>query len=99
MAKFDVCKGPDGDHYLLDVQSDILDILATRVVVPLIPSDQVLNAAKRLNPIFELDGVTVVMASQHIATVPRAILKTPIVNLKNEFAQISRALDMVFQGF
>ena len=99
MAKFDVIIHPAENGYLLDVQADILAELSTRVVVPLVVLDQIPKFAKRLNPEFCIEGNKVVMASQHVATVPKNILKTPVANLKDEFSQITQALDMVFQGF
>jgi toxin CcdB len=36
MAKYDVFPNPSGDGYLLDVQTDLLSDLNTRVVVPLL---------------------------------------------------------------
>lgn len=99
MARYDVFEHPNNNSYLLDVQSDLLEILGTRVVVPLVRLNQVSVLAKRLNPVFEIKGVQVTMAPQNIATVPKTILKTPITNLKNEFDKITQALDMVFQGF
>ena len=99
MAKHDVYVNPKGTGYLLDVQTDLLDALNTRVVVPLIPIGQAPKPAKRLNPIFEIEGEPVVMVTQFLAAVPRALLKTPIQSLSDDFAEITNALDMVFQGF
>ena len=43
--------------YLLDIQSDLLDSLATRVVVPLCkPGILKGRLAERLNPVFEVEG-------------------------------------------
>jgi len=39
------------------------------------------------------------MATQFLASVPASILANPVQNLANEFAEITNALDMVFQGF
>ncbi len=99
MAKFDVYLHPGERGYLLDVQADMLAELSTRVVVPLVFSDQIPKFAKRLNPEFCVEGAKVVMAPQHIATVPKSMLKSPVANLKDEFSEITQALDMVFQGF
>ncbi len=99
MAKFDVYLHPGENGYLLDVQADMLSELSTRVVVPLVIFDQIPKFAKRLNPEFYVEGTKVIMAPQHVATVPKTMLKTPVANLKNEFSEITQALDMVFQGF
>jgi len=39
MARYDLYPNPFGRGYLLDVQSDLLDELATRVVIPVMPLD------------------------------------------------------------
>ena len=57
MAQFDVCRNTNPASsrdipYLLEVQSDLLDVLATRVVVPLVLATEMGKAAKTLNPKF-----------------------------------------------
>ena len=99
MARLDVYPNPDRAGYLLDVQTDLLDGLNTRVVVPLLPLEQAPEPAKRLNPVFEINGQKVVMATQFLAAVPATLLKSPTGNLADHFASITNALDMVFQGF
>ncbi len=99
MAKHDVYANPDGPGYLLDVQSDLLDPLNTRVVVPLFPLAEAPHPAKRLNPIFEIEGSDVVMVTQFMAAVPVNILQERVTNISAQFAEITDALDMVFQGF
>ncbi|MCF6322251.1 MAG: CcdB family protein [Rhizobiaceae bacterium] len=99
MAKHEVFFNPEGNGYLLDVQTDLLDELDTRVVVPLIELAYAPPLARRLNPVFEIGGVEVVMVTQYLSPVPANILKVPVANLQNEFSQITAALDMVFQGF
>lgn len=99
MAKYDVHEYRSGDGYLLDVQADLLDHLNTRVVVPLLPQLQAPQPAARLNPVFEIDGASLVMATQFLAAIPRGELGPIVANLEPEFANITSALDMVFQGF
>ena len=99
MAKYDVYPNPDGPGYLLDVQADLLDDLNTRVVVPLFPVDTAPMPANRLNPLFAIEGTEVVMVTQFLASVPLSIPGNPVANLSKDFADITNALDMVFQGF
>jgi len=99
MARYDVYPNPDGAGYLLDVQADLLDTLNTRVVVPLMPVKQAPKPAKGLNPIFVFHGDEYVMVTQLLAAVLRSLLKIPIANLSDDFADITNALDMTFQGF
>lgn len=99
MARYDVCINPDGDGYLLDVQADLLENLTTRIVVPLMPVTDAPDPAKRLNPIFEIEGRRVVMMTQFLAAVPMTILNNRVGSLSAQHDQIINALDMVFQGF
>ncbi|WP_419799595.1 MAG: CcdB family protein [Terasakiella sp.] len=99
MAKYDVYPNPSGAGYLLDVQADLLDGLNTRVVVPLFDIAQAPKPAKYLNPVFDVNGEHVVMMTQFMASVPSSILTTSVARLPNQFAEITNALDMVFQGF
>ncbi len=99
MARFDVYKNPNGAGYLLDVQADLLHNLNTRVVVPLMPQDNAPMPAKRLNPIFNFSGRDYVMTTQFLATVPEAILGTPVDHVSQRSEDITNALDMVFIGF
>jgi toxin CcdB len=97
MAKFDVYPAAAGKGYLLDVQADVLTGLNSRTVVPLMP----LNIAQgqRLNPDFEVEGEKVAMVTQYIAAIPAVSLGQPVANLSNHFAEVTNALDMLFQGF
>jgi toxin CcdB len=99
MAQYDVFPNPGGDGYLLDVQSDLLEGLNVRAVVPLLPTDAAPVAASRLNPRFEIDGVAHVMMTQFIAAVPLNILKAPTGDLSRRSDAVTSALDMLFHGF
>ncbi len=99
MAKYDVFPNPSGDGFLLDVQTDLLSDLNTRVVVPLLPKYSAPKPATRLNPTFDIDGQSVVMVTQFLAAVPIGILKSSVGNLKEEFDTVTIAVDMLMQGF
>jgi toxin CcdB len=99
MAKYDVYKIASVDGLVLDVQADILDPLNTRMVVPLLPLELAPKPARRLNPIFEVDGTDFVMVTQFTSAVRISELGQPIGTLEPHFAEITAALDMLFQGF
>ena len=99
MAKYDVYPNAHAEGFLLDVQSDLLDVLNTRVVVPLLDLSNAPTPAAHLNPVFRIEGREVVMVTQFLAAVPGSVLQRPVTSLDAEHAQITRALDMVFQGF
>lgn len=99
MSRFQLFGNPEGRGYLLDVQSDLIDIARTRVVVPLLPAKQTPAAIARLHPVFAIGGQDHVMATHLIATVPTEILTEPRGNLSEYRDAITAALDMLFQGF
>ena len=103
MAQFDVCLNPNPDTrksipYLLDVQADLLDTLATRVVVPLILAEEMGLAAKYLNPQFKIKGVAVVMSTAELAGIPNRSLGDKVASLKSKRDEIIAALDLLFTG-
>jgi toxin CcdB len=99
MARYDVYPSPDGTGYLLDLQTDLLHGLNTRDVAPLLPGDVAPLPAQVLNPIFELDDKRHVLATQFLSAVPASVLRNAIGNLHDRSDDITRAIDMVFQGF
>ena len=99
MARFDVHANPDGAGFLLVVQSQLLDHLKTRVVVPLLPRSKAPLPARVLNPVFSIGGKEMVMATQFIAAVPSAILPAPITTLDRQRNEIVAAIDFLMQGF
>ncbi|QIE48258.1 plasmid maintenance protein CcdB (plasmid) [Pseudohalocynthiibacter aestuariivivens] len=99
MARFDVYLSPDGPGYLLDVQSDLLEVLNTRMVVPLLPLADAPTPARRLNPVFDLDGAPHVMVTQFMAALPSAAIAAPVGSLSDQSEQITAAIDMLMQGF
>lgn len=99
MARFDVHANPSGVGYLLVVQSELLDHLNTRMVVPLLPQEGAPQPARILNPVFVIGAEPHVMATQFMAAVPVAILKSPVSSLDQGRAEIVAALDFLMQGF
>jgi len=65
MARFDVYANRRGGAFLLDVQTDLITRLSTRVDVALLPLDAVPTVADRLNPIFEVQG-SKVLSVRHL---------------------------------
>lgn len=99
MARFDIFENEGGGGYLLDVQSDLLSGLNTRVVVPLLPQSSAPSPAQRLNPVFSIEGQDLVMATQYMAAVSKGELRSHVGSLAEQQGEISAALDMLFLGF
>ncbi|MEO5763901.1 MAG: CcdB family protein [Casimicrobiaceae bacterium] len=104
MAQFDVYRNANAAQakripFVVDVQSDLLDHLATRVVVPL-ADPKVLDGkpAKILNPAFAVEGRKVVMLTPELAGIPRKALGLKVAALHDKRAEIVAALDVIFSG-
>lgn len=90
----------NGIPYLLDVQSDLLDVLQTRVVVPLaLPGILAGKGMQRLSPLFEVEGQTVVMLTPELAGIHVRLLGPEVTSLSAERDRIIAALDFVFLGW
>jgi toxin CcdB len=104
MAQFDVFENRDTASrkrapYLLDVQSELLADLATRVVIPLArQSRDGLAEIERLMPAFEIDGVALTLVTPQLAGVPRAILGARVASLADRRHDIIAALDVLISG-
>jgi len=104
MAQFDICLNPNPDSapaipYLLEVQSNLLEPVSTRVVVPLALLSERGQPAKYLNPQFEIEGVQVVMVTEQIAGIPKRALGKRLLSLAVQRDQIMDAIDFLFRGF
>lgn len=84
---------------LLDVQADLLNDLATRVVVPLYPAGpHKSRALTTLNPILRIGGKSYVMATQELAGVSRKLLGKAVVDCSASRVEITAALDLLLTG-
>ena len=99
MARYDVFAGRVEGSYLLNVQSDLLDHLKTRVVIPLLPIQAAPPAIRKLHPIVEINGRKLLVATHLVATVPTSELGEIRLNITKHHDDIVGALDMLFQGF
>jgi toxin CcdB len=99
MARFDVYRGGGDADYLLDCQSDLLAGLNTRFVVPLMRPARAPAPARRLNPMFEIDGTPYLMVTQYAATVSLKTCGKPVATLAADEARIINALDMLISGY
>jgi toxin CcdB len=102
MAQFDVHKLPSPrvpGRLLLDVQSDHLDLLASRLVIPLVPERLYGEPMARLNPAFSIGGSRYVLVTQEATSVPKTMLAPPFASLKAQRDAILGALDLLIIGY
>jgi toxin CcdB len=103
MSQFDVYRNADTTEaktfpYLLNVQSDLLEHLATRVVVPLIRAEAVDASFPRLNPRFVIEGIPVAMLTPQIRGVTSRRLGSAVTSLADRRHEIIAAIDVVVSG-
>lgn len=105
MPRFDVYANP-GSHakttpFLVDVQSDLLDGLDTRMVIPLRRLDHfaAVRLPSHLTPVLQIEGQTCLLETPKMAAVPLRSLKNPVASLASEQKLITAALDFLFQGY
>jgi len=87
--------------YFLDIQSDLLQRLESRIVIPLRRRDRfaAVNLPANLTPTFEIEGAECLLETPKLAAVPLRLLKTPIASLASGQFEITAALDLLIQGF
>ena len=105
MARFDVYANHGNQAastpYLLDVQSDLLDGLGSKAIIPLrslkhFPS---VKLPTRLTPTLTIQGADYLLETPKMAAVPTRVLGPAVTPLKDEQATVSAALDFLFQGY
>jgi len=97
MAQFDVVRLKSGE-WVIDCQSDLLEGINTRFVIPLRALGDAPPAHPRLVPIFEVAGERRVMATHFAASVPVSELGETIASLSAQQYDIKNALDMLLTG-
>ena len=84
---------------LLNVQSDLLEPLATRVVVPLTPAAPARARTMRtLTPVLEFEGKNYLMLTPQIAGIPSRDLGPIAGNLASHRDAIIAAVDFLLAG-
>jgi len=99
MSQFDVYAsvGRSG-RLVVDLQSDLLEPMATRVVAPLFPKGET-PVLTELTPQVRLDGRDFVVMIPLMASIPAHELRRPVGSLASDQDVIKRALDILFLGF
>src|SRR5690242_16538846 len=86
--------------YLLDVQSDLLSELATRVVIPLYQRKALnLKPIKQLMPEFDIGGKKFILMTPQLAGIFTKDLGEPAGDLQEHRAQVIAAIDLLITGF
>lgn len=104
MSEFKLYRNPNPESarrypYLLDLQSDSVARLATRVVAPVAKvADLGYAPITRLMPQIEILGDVCVVVIQELAAIERSLLRESMFELKGNREQFVQALDLLFTG-
>lgn len=103
MAQYDVFVNPsrsaaDGIPYVVVVQCDLLDALATRLVMPLAVIDAATRVPTALCPAVTVRGVRLHALAHFVAPLPAKDLRRPVDNLASQASALVSALDAVLSG-
>jgi toxin CcdB len=85
--------------HVLEVQSGLLQDLATRVVLPMRPLKQYpAKPIARLNPIFQMDGTDYIVLAQQISVMPAKAIGASVADFSEHQHIIVSAVDCVLSG-
>lgn len=102
--QFDVFENPsprmrDVYPYVVDVQSDLLSSLATRMVVPLAVTTLAANALpRRLCPVITVNDQSLMLVPFEAAPLDKRLLKAEITSIRDRSHEIIAAMDAVLSG-
>jgi len=102
--QFDVYRNPSSRMreqypFVVDIQSDLLGSLATRMVVPLAISQLASSDVPRsLCPVFQVQGLQLMLLPFEAAPIPKSLLKTDVQSVKRFASEIVAAMDAVMSG-
>jgi toxin CcdB len=98
MARLDVYKSGNARGLLLDIQSDLLDEFGSRVIVPLLPAED-MQSVSRLHPVFVINDERYIMSTHLIFAIPVDRLGAKIGSLAQEDLVITSAVDTLLSGY
>lgn len=102
--QFDVYENPsprmrDVYPYVVDVQSDLLGALATRMVVPLaITSLSAKDMPRRMCPLIRVANQLLMLVPFEAAPLDKRLLRTEIESVRDRSHEIIEAMDAVLSG-
>lgn len=103
LAQYDVYANPsrsaaDGIPYVVVVQSDILDALATRLTIPLAVPDEATKVPTVLCPVITVKGRRLHALAHYTAPLPAKALRRPLANVASQASALVSAVDAVLSG-
>lgn len=103
MPQYDVFPNPSasaasGIPYVVVLQSDLLDALATRLTLPLAALDFGGQVPAVLCPVVTVNGQRLHALAHYAAPLPAKLLRRPVDNLAAQASVLVAAVDAVLSG-
>ncbi|MEY4215190.1 MAG: hypothetical protein RL458_3416 [Pseudomonadota bacterium] len=103
MAQYDVFANPsssaaDGIPYVVVIQSDLLDALATRLTVPLAVVGAAIKVPTALCPVIVVKGQRMYALAHYAAPLPAKLLRRSVDNVAAQGSVLASAMDAVLSG-
>jgi toxin CcdB len=102
MAQFDVHRNPEQGRedipYVVDIQSDLLSDLPTRLIAPLVRATAFGPPVGRLHPRFVVEENAVIMLTTEIGVLSPRALGRAVAGLADRRHEIVGAIDMLITG-
>ncbi len=103
MAQYDVFANPsrsgaEGIPYVVVIQSDLLDALATRLTIPLAVPDASAKVPTQLNPVITVNGKRYHALAHFAAPLAAKALRRPVANVSAQASALVAAMDTVLSG-
>lgn len=103
MPQYDVFANPsrsaaDGIPYVVVIQSDLLDALATRLTIPLAVLTSGIKVPTALCPVITVKGKRLHALTHYAAPLPAKDLRRPVDNVAAQASALVSALDAVLSG-
>ena len=105
MARFDIYDNPGRTKanipYLVEVQSNVISGLATRIVIPLrhLAAFSKLTLPSDLFPLIAIDGKEYLLDTPQLGAIPSSELKVRVGSAQDYRFEIQAALDRVFGSY
>ena len=103
MAQYDVFPNPsrsgaEGIPYVVVIQSDLLDALATRLTIPLAALDAITRIPTALCPVITVKGKRLHALAHYAAPLPAQALRRPVDNVVAQASALVAATDKIPSG-
>lgn len=103
MSQYDVYTNPsssatDGIPYVVVIQSDLLDALATRLTMPLAALEVSIKIPTGLCPVIVVKGQRLQALAHYAAPLPAKLLRRPVDNVAAQASALVLAMDAVLSG-